>query len=345
MDKYGVLVVDDSAFMRKTIGLIIEASEQFYVIGKARNGLDALEKMERLKPDLITLDIEMPELDGLGTLKAVMKNNPLPVVMISNEEQATLEALELGAVDVVLKSKLIHDGEQSFEHFYKRLDAAVHVKRSKLIAKEPVSVKPKTVPQVKPWNSVQTKLLIIGSSTGGPAALHKILTNLPAAISVPIVIIQHMPPGFTKPLAERFNKACDFTVKEAEHKEVLQNGVVYIAPAGIQTLLQKNEQGQYSIKQKISMAYETLYKPSIDVTLLSIAEEAKADLTVMILTGMGNDGLKGCYEVKKYGGMVLAESEESCIVYGMPKVVINAGLADKQLVLDDISDEIIRIYH
>lgn len=186
-------------------------------------------------------------------------------------------------------------------------------------------------------------IIIIGSSTGGPAALQNIITKFPSDFPVPILLIQHMPVGFTKPLAERFRHLCNLKVKEAEDKEVLEAGTIYIAPAGIQTLLKKNEAGHYVVSQKNITHVETLYKPSIDVTLLSISNEAKDRLLTVILTGMGDDGLRGCKETKKYGGTVFAQSEETCVVYGMPKVVFNAGLVDKQLPLANIFDEIMAL--
>lgn len=342
MDKYGVLVVDDSAFMRKMISSIINASPNFYVIGKARNGIDAIEKIKRLKPSIVTLDMEMPVLNGLETLKILMKEMPLPVVMVSNDEERNLQCIHYGAVDYVLKSNLIHQNDRSkTEEFYKKLSICVKENVHKGIVEE---IEHKPLEEKRKINNQQNKeIIIIGSSTGGPAALQKIVTKFPSDFPIPILIIQHMPIGFTKPLADRFRNLCKLNVKEAEHNETLEAGTIYIAPAGVQTLLKRNTFSQYVVVQKNSTNIETLYKPSIDVTLLSISNEAKDKLLTIILTGMGDDGLRGCEATKKFGGTVLAEAEETCIVYGMPKVVFNAGLVDKQLPIQNIFDEIIAL--
>lgn len=339
MEKYEVLVVDDSAFMRKTISAIINASPNLYVVGRARNGMDAIEKIRKLKPAIVTLDIEMPVMDGLAALKMIMSEMPVPVVMLSNGTNSTLESLELGAVDFVMKSSLINESNiEEIEDFYSRLQSAAMIKLPVPILKEKQE-KPLIEKMEFPIKA-NKEIIIIGCSTGGPAALQKIITRFPPTIPVPILVIQHMPPGFTKPLAERFDKQCDLNVKEAEHNEILEAGTIYIAPAGKQTIVNKNEEGQYVARHKISTNVETLYKPSIDVTLLSISEDAKEKLLTVILTGMGDDGLKGCSAMKKFGGTLIAESEETCVVYGMPKVVFEAGLVDKKVPLQRIFDEI-----
>lgn len=342
MKKYGVLVVDDSAFMRKLICDIIEASPLFYEAGRARNGKDALEKVKRLKPDIVTLDIEMPELNGLETLKILMEEMPLPVVMLSNGTASTLEAFELGAVDFVVKSELLKENnEAEVEDFYKRLEAATKVDPkilTKQIEKSPTLPKQK---QTISYTNKNIDLIVIGSSTGGPAALQTIITKLPATMPIPIVVVQHMPVGFTKFFAERLDRFCRIKVKEAEQDEVLKGGTVYIAPAGKQTLLRKNAKGQYLVDQRTTTPVKTLFKPSVDVTLLSVAEYAKDKILAVILTGMGSDGLEGCRAIKQHGGIVIAESEETCVVYGMPKAVFNAGLVDKQLPLPQIAEEIL----
>ncbi|WP_026671954.1 protein-glutamate methylesterase/protein-glutamine glutaminase [Alkalihalobacterium bogoriense] len=340
-EKYGVLVVDDSAFMRKTIGVIIEENPNFYVIGKARNGIDAIEKIKRLQPDIITLDIEMPELDGLETLQVIMTEFPIPVVMLSNGAESTLEAFELGAVDFVIKESLIQEKNIEIKKdFYERLFIAAKAKLPKPIVR---TEKTMETTLTKKQRSLKKQLILIGSSTGGPSALQTILTRFPADFDIPIVVVQHMPPGFTKPLAERFNNLCQLHVKEAEHNEILQKGTVYIAPAGLQTTIQKLDKDCYTIKLKISSVIETLYKPSVDVTLLSVSHQTKDQLLTVILTGMGDDGLRGCKSVKSHGGTILAESEETCIVYGMPKVVVEAGLVDKQVPLHLMFDRMMDI--
>lgn len=329
--------------MRKTISNLVENCPEFYVIGRARNGLDAIEKVKRLKPDLITLDIEMPELNGLDTLRIIMEENPIPVVMLSNGSNATLEAYELGAVDFVLKEDLVKEDDlQKRNDFFDRLKAAAGSKPSLPIIKNPVEPS-KIVNKVIGQTKENKEFVVIGSSTGGPSALQTILTNFPSDFSLPILVIQHMPPGFTKPLAERFDGLCRLNVKEAEHNEVLLPGTIYIAPAGLQTTVQKNEANEPIIRLKISAGIDTLYKPSVDVALLSVAPLYLDKLLTVILTGMGDDGLRGCKSVRQHGGTILTESEQSCIVYGMPKVVYEAGLSDQQAPLQEMY-ELMRYY-
>lgn len=318
--------------MRKLFSAIIDNCPNFYVIGKARNGVDALEKIEKLHPALVLMDIEMPQMNGLETLAEIMTRNPLPVVMITNDAEKAVEASALGAVDFVIKQPLI-EGEDEAErlHFYERLNVAVHasIKNRKLPA-----IPPAPTPIIH--DKTNKELVIIGSSTGGPAALQIILTQIPPTIGVPVLIIQHMPPGFTRHLAARFDTLCAVTVKEAEHNEVMKAGTVYIAPSGIQTTIQKNKSGEYVIRQKIATTIETLYKPSIDVTLLSVASLAQHKLLAIILTGMGDDGLRGCKAVKQFGGTIISEAAASCVIYGMPKVVYEAGLVDQQVLIEGV---------
>ncbi|EGD52003.1 response regulator receiver modulated CheB methylesterase [Thermoanaerobacter ethanolicus JW 200] len=347
MKKYGVLVVDDSSFMRKYISLIIEKDPQFSVIGIARNGVDAIEKIQRLKPDIVTMDVEMPEMDGITALKEIMKTNPVPIVMLSNytEEGAetTIKALELGAVDFFLKSELTKEDakEETATEFLNKLKAIAE--NAKIPFKE---IKIPTENIIKSLENKITvrnnlvDLVIIGCSTGGPIALQSILPFFPNDIRVPIIVLQHMPPGFTKSLAERFDAMCNLHVKEAEDGEILEAGNIYIAPAGFQTLLYKNIDGKITLKIEDYHDDKILYKPSVDITLSSAAPIYKDRLLAVILTGMGNDGLEGCKAVKKYNGRVIVEAEESCVVYGMPKAVFEAGLADIQVPLSGIYQQI-----
>lgn len=339
MKKYGVLIVDDSAVMRKKLSSIIESSSKFYVIGKARNGLDTLEKMDRLKPDIVLLDAEIPELQELNLMENVELDNFIPIIMLEEALGSREEAMQLGIHDFVFKSELLNGNDQYLIDFYKLLENAIQTK-SPIIMEQTITSEVE-IENNHVENEINNKLLVIGSSTGGPAALQKILVNIPKTMRVPIVIVQHMPPGFTKSLAERFNSICEVEVKEAEHQEILQRGTVYIAPAGIQTLVKRNKDGQYYFNQRTETDYSTLYKPSIDVMLLSVAEIAKDQLLTVILTGMGDDGLRGCRSVKANGGYILAESEESCVVYGMPKVVSQAELVDKQLPIHHLAEEIL----
>ncbi|MFC4767209.1 protein-glutamate methylesterase/protein-glutamine glutaminase [Effusibacillus consociatus] len=338
MKQYGVLVVDDSAFMRRTIIKILEGDLQFFTVGVARDGQEAVEKAQRLQPDVVTMDVEMPKLNGLQALEQIQKVSPVPVVMLSSftdkGTQATLDALELGAVDFFLKSALIKDplDPEIVKDFLIRVKAAAGAK----IPKANHTIGRTEYLHVQKQKESQVDLVIIGSSTGGPSALQAVLPRFSPDFPVPILVLQHMPPGFTKPLADRFNNICNLKVKEAEDGDVLEPGTIYIAPSGFQTLIEEQRNGSKRLKIQTESPIPTLYNPSVDVTLLSAAPIFGDRLLSVILTGMGVDGLEGCKKVKEYQGRVIVEAEESCIVYGMPKAVFEAGYADRQSVLSSM---------
>ncbi|WHY79700.1 chemotaxis response regulator protein-glutamate methylesterase [Neobacillus sp. WH10] len=341
MKQYSVLVVDDSAFMRRAISNMLEEDPQFHVIGIARNGVEAVEKVQRLKPDLVTMDVEMPKMNGLQALEQIMQSTPVSVVMLSSRTgegaKETLHALELGAVDFFLKENLIgpQNSVNHSQEFFMRLRGIVEAK----LPREAKVVYPQRK-EVRKRISQSTDLIFIGCSTGGPSALQTILPHFPANLPIPIVVAQHMPPGFTKPLAERFNSLCQLNVKEAQNGQLVRKGTIYIAPSGFQTRFEKKPDGTVIFKVDNDEAVEALYKPSIDITLNSAAPIFADRLLSVILTGMGVDGMQGCGIVKKYHGSVFVEAEDSCIVYGMPKAVLEAGYADKQFALSQMYQEI-----
>jgi len=341
MKQYQILVVDDSAFMRRAISKILEQDPQLSVIGIARNGIDAIEKVERLKPDLVTMDVEMPEMNGLSALEQIMKTSPVPVVMLSSHTgegaRETLRALELGAVDFFLKDTLIKSSNDDIQtkEFLQRLKGIMQAK----IPAVRTMMKPKAAKTaISRFRKVE--LLFIGSSTGGPSALQTILPRFPKDFPIPIVVAQHMPPGFTKPLAERFNTLCQLQVTEAEDGMSVKAGTIYIAPSGFQTRLMKKDDGNVIFKVEQQENDKALYKPCIDITVGTAAPIYTDRLLSVILTGMGSDGTKGCRLVKENGGHVFVEAEDSCIVYGMPKSVMEAGYADGQYILSQMFDEI-----
>ncbi|MCH6263934.1 protein-glutamate methylesterase/protein-glutamine glutaminase [Neobacillus citreus] len=342
MKKYGVLVVDDSAFMRRAISQLIEGDSQFFVVGIARNGLEAIEKVNRLRPDLVTMDVEMPEMNGIAALEQIMNTSPVPIVMLSSRTgegaAETIQALELGAVDFFLKESLIRSRveQEHIQEFHMRLKSIVEAKR-----RPPVAVKQTQLKAVRVVRQRQTELIFIGCSTGGPSALQAILPRFSANFPIPVVVAQHMPAGFTKPLAERFNSLCQLPVQEAKDGQVIKAGNIYIAPSGYQTLFEKKPDGSVVFKIFDKVEGKTLYKPSIDISLNSAAPIFTNRLLSVILTGMGADGTKGCSLVKKYLGHVFVEAEDSCVVYGMPKSVLEAGYADGQFLLSQIYQEII----
>ncbi|MGG1401133.1 chemotaxis response regulator protein-glutamate methylesterase [Bacillus salipaludis] len=342
MKQYGVLVVDDSAFMRRTISLILEKDPQFFVIGIARNGSEAVEKVQRLKPDLVTMDLEMPVMNGLAALEQIMEKKPVPIVMLSSRTgegaQETIQALELGAVDFFLKDKLIQN--QSDNHhvqdFLLRLKGIAEAKLPSSSRIENPQKKEK-----RTMKNRQIDLIFIGCSTGGPSALQAILPHFPKDFPIPIVVAQHMPKGFTKPLAQRFNNMCQLEVTEAQNDQIIKPGTIYIAPSGYQTRFEKLQNGLVKFIVDDQMTVKALYKPAIDISLESAAPIFSNRLLSVILTGMGADGMKGCGLVKKFSGNVFVEAEDSCIVYGMPKAVMEAGYADGQYTLSQMYQEII----
>ncbi|WP_040209420.1 protein-glutamate methylesterase/protein-glutamine glutaminase [Neobacillus jeddahensis] len=342
MKQYGVLVVDDSAFMRRAVSHIIEEDPQLYVIGIARNGVEAVEKVQRLKPDLVTMDVEMPEMNGIRSLKEIMKLSPVPVVMLSSltKEGAneTLLALEYGAVDFFLKDNLLKNpsDQEQIEEFLQRIKSIV---KGKLPSPSPV-LRPIENKVTKLVNQ-NIELIFIGCSTGGPSALQAILPQFPKDFPIPIVVAQHMPAGFTKPLADRFDTLCHLNVREGKDGEEIQAGTIYISPSGYQTRFERKQDGTVVLLIDNHEEGQALYKPCIDISLASAAPIYTNRLLSIILTGMGVDGMEGCGAVKKYQGTVLVEDEESCIVYGMPKAVVQAGYADGQYPLSKIYEEIL----
>ncbi len=344
-----VLIVDDSAFMRNTLSSMLASDPEIKIIGTARNGLEAIENVERLKPDIVTMDVEMPIMDGISALKQIMEKTPVPVIMVSSitseGAKATLDALDLGAVDFIPKN--LSDLSLNIVKIKEILiDKIKHIAKSDFAKKRtrPATVSksietPKVMP-VRTTGERRVNIVSIGSSTGGPGALQSIIPKLPKDFPVPVVIAQHMPPNFTRQFAERLNQLSKIRVKEAEDGEVVRQGVVLIAPgkghmrvarrSGLETVVRISED-----KEGFT------YRPSVDALMSSVAEYFPGRSLGVILTGMGNDGIKGLTAMKKTGGRVFAQNEETCIVYGMPKAAVDAGIADKVLPLEEIAGEII----
>ncbi|NLW36331.1 protein-glutamate methylesterase/protein-glutamine glutaminase [Syntrophorhabdus aromaticivorans] len=338
-----VLVVDDSSFMRKIVTRMLESDKNIQVVGTAGNGEEAIEKTEVLKPDVVTMDIEMPVMNGIEALKHIMARNPLPVIVLSaiSKEGAdvTMEALNLGACDFMTKDLAGLSGGMAgkeTELINKVKDVAKKkvkflVQRLEL-ARRPVSLYGN--------KRIKHAILSIGASTGGPPALEHILTGLPEDFPIPVVVAQHMPKLFTQAFAHRLNGLTHITVKEAEDKEPLRPGVVLIAPGDTHMGLKKN--GKNVVVEFVRDA-GYVYRPSVDFLMLTTARVYGAHAIGVILTGMGNDGLAGLREIKARRGFVIAQDEDTCVVYGMPKVVVNAHIADVVLPIDKISEEIVRV--
>ena len=375
-----VLIADDSAFMRKVLSDLFGSQDDFQVIGTAINGKDTVEKVKKLKPDLLTLDVLMPVMNGLDALEIIMDECPLPVVMISSMTQegadATIRALALGAVDFVGKaggpiSKIDTISEEILSKC--RGAATAHVSKTPTSKVTPITfIQPKQpdppvmrrievrrrtgyVPGRKPEivkipaanlpkpayaPSVSGKKLVaIGTSTGGPQALQAVITRLPANLPCGVVIVQHMPAGFTKSLAERLDSISEIAVKEAEHEEIIRAGQVYIAPGNYHLRVSSVAGGG----KKIVISQEPPvgnHRPAVNVMFDSVAQFG-SDLVSVIMTGMGADGCEGMRKIKANGGYSIAQDEKSCVVYGMPKAVVDAGLADEVRPLNKIAEAIV----
>lgn len=344
-----VLIVDDSAFMRNALSNMLSSDPEIKIVGTARDGLEALEKVASLNPDIVTMDVEMPRMDGITALKHIMEKNPVPVIMVSSltteGAKVTLDALDLGAVDFIPKN--LSDLSINIVKIKEILiDKIKHIARKGIVkrrirpaaAPEAIEI-PKSMP-VRTTGERRINLVSIGTSTGGPKALQEIIPKLPKDFPTPIVIAQHMPPNFTGPFAERLNQLSQITVKEAEEGEPLKNGVAYIAP-GRGHMRVKRPRGIETVITISEGKEEFIYRPSVDALMSSVAEFFPGRALGVILTGMGNDGLKGLTELKKTGGRIFAQNEETCVVYGMPKAVVDAGIADKVLSIEEMAGEII----
>jgi two-component system chemotaxis response regulator CheB len=337
------LVVDDSPVIRQVLSQMIEEDPDIMVIGTARNGEEALEKIACLKPDIVTLDIEMPKMDGLECLAKIMERMPLPVIMVSHltieGAESTLKALELGAVDFITKSSLdplVLDKIQ--QELIQKIKIAAVVKKSQLGT--PV-LKPGAVILPAFYNlKIDLELLAIGSSTGGPRALNQLLPQFPKNFPLGIVVAQHMPKEFTFVFAKRLNEICNLEVTEAKTGDAVKPGRILIAPSGFQTkLVCKNN----SLKVEVFEQLNLIFKPSVDLLFKSIALTCEGRALSVLLTGMGNDGAAGMQELRKLGARTIVESEESCVIFGMPKAAIDLGGAEYVEVLPDIYQRIVRI--
>lgn len=341
-----VLIIDDSAFNRQTIKRMLEKAPNIEIAGTAVDGYDGMKKILKCRPDVITLDLEMPRMDGFTLLRWIMEERPTPVIIVSSHgERATVfKALELGAVDFVVKpTKMASKELENIEgDLLTKVLGVTFLKMETL--KKNISMlgsKDIAVSRLGP-QALHTpegiEMVAIGASTGGPAAVQVILSRLPGNFPASIIISQHMPYGFTRQFANRLNKVCAITVKEAEHGEPVEEGKTLICPGSHHMTLAKSKNNVVvNIRESSST---DIYSPSIDVMMTSAAEIYGDRTMGIVLTGMGSDGKKGMKEIKKRGGVTIAESEESAVVFGIPREVILAGAADKVLPLQDIPSEI-----
>ena len=392
-----VVIADDSAFMRKVISDLLTKTPGFQVVGTAKNGKEAVDMVARERPNLLTLDINMPIMDGLQALKVIMKECPVPVLMFSSlakeDADETIRALELGAVDFLCKAggsiSRIDDIEdeiiekcrnvasvgmgktQNFGNIFLKKQEAPNLKRINIFGKkgygntssqeskpsglsaphsysnmltkakhENPLLRPKPAsPAYSSSKGSGTKLVALGTSTGGPRALQQVIPKLPADMPCGMVVVQHMPPGFTKSLAERLNSLSQVKVKEAEQGDPILPGHVYIAPGGYHLTVRGSAgRREISLNQDPPLAS---HRPAVDVMFDSVVKYG-AGVVSVILTGMGCDGTAGMKKIKRAGGYIIAEAEETCVVYGMPKSVVEAGIADEVLPLGQIADAIMK---
>lgn len=337
-----VLIVDDSSFFRKRLAEIIATDPRLEVVATAGNGEEALTQIQIHKPDVVTMDLEMPIMDGITAVRKIKALRETPVLMLSTwtteGAKTTLDALEAGATDFLPKrfEDLSSDRREAQRKLCQRvyqLANGFHASQQKPLQKD--IAKPtarNNVPMTLP------DLVIIGTSTGGPVALQKVLSVLPASFPCPILLIQHMPASFTPSFAERLDAQCQINVKQAQQGESLQSGTAYLAPGGQQMLLKGRPQRLYL---SIEDGNDTqTYKPCVDLSFNSVATICGDKTLAVILTGMGSDGREGCQAIKNRGGMIWAQDQASSTIYGMPMAVAKAGLADKILSLSEIGRQL-----
>ncbi len=342
-----VLVADDSAFMRTAITRMIESDPQLKVVGAAQNGVETLELAAAIRPDVITLDIEMPRLDGLGVLRRLMEENPRPVIIVSSLSQegaeATLQAFDLGAFDCIPKqlSYASLDIVKIRDHLVAQIKAAAVTRPRRRGGKaeaQPAQQPPAPARAYRGF--ARPNLVVMGTSTGGPGALSEIIPALPADLPVGVLVVQHMPPGFTGPLAKRLDSMSAITVREAADGHSIQPGEVLIAPAGFHMTLVR----EAFTKCVVRIGDEpsgTLHKPSVDVTMLSAAEVFGARAMGVILTGMGSDGARGIAAIHERGGITVGQDEATSVVYGMPRACAERNVLRRIVPLGSVSAEIL----
>ncbi len=348
-----ILVVDDSALYRQTISNVLHQQSDIRVVGKARNGVEALEKIADLDPDLLTLDVQMPDMDGITLLREINRRRlRAKAIMVSSftseGAQVTTEALLEGAFDFVLKpatgdatenrrvlGEALREKITAF-----RFSRGGRPGRAAGPARPVARVSPGEVAERAPRATSSCRVVVIGTSTGGPVALKTVLVKLPSTLSVPVLIVQHMPPKYTESLANRLNQLSELTVREAVDGTEVEKGTAVIAPGGQHVKLERRNARVYL--RLTNDPPENGCRPAVDYLLRSAADVYHGDGLAVIMTGMGRDGTRGCAELKEKGGYVFAQHEDGCVVYGMPKSVIQAGLADRVLPLGKIAAAIVR---
>ena len=336
-----VVVVDDSAYVRKVVREILSRSPFVEVVGTARDGQEALDLVAQLDPDVVTCDLIMPELDGVGFVREQMQRRPVPIIIMSiaNETaEAALTALDAGAIDFVQKPTALAS-EKIFEvstELIEKVKAAGHIHLNRIAAAPPAPIATTTESAVKIAGSHSVDLVVIGISTGGPQALKRLIPQLPADFPVPVLMVMHMPVGYTEMYAAKLNEISKLEVKEAAEGDEIKRGRVFLAAAGRHLSVKREPTGKV-VTHLDARPFNTLHKPSVDVLFQSVAEVYGSRVLGVVMTGMGSDGKEGAAWIKSQGGLVFTEAESSCVVYGMPSVVLEAGLSDKSVALEDMA--------
>lgn len=333
-----VLVVDDSALMRKMISELISSDKNINVIGTAKDGDDVLSQIPKLKPDVISLDLEMPGRNTNLVIKDIVSKYKLPIVIVSSfskeGSQKTLDAMEAGAVDFMLKPSATNMAEIQIDLIAKIKGASVAVLKK---------FKPITKAAKRTFDPSRKKIIVIAASTGGPPTLEALLVSLPKNIPAPILIVQHMPAGFTKSFADRLDKQCEINVREAKEGDELENGTALIAPGGYHMELVAEvpgTEGSIKLNQK---PYVLGVRPNANILFNSVSKIFKENTIGVVLTGMGRDGTDGSGEIKNNNGTIIAQDESTSIIYGMPKEVAKAGFVDEVLPIDNIPVALIQV--
>ena len=361
-NKTRVLVVDDSAFMRKAITMMLESDPEIEVVGTGRDGEDGVRKVKELKPDLVTMDVEMPRMDGLSALRRIMDEEPTPVMMVSSitteGAKTTLEALDLGAVDFIPKElsfvsldivNIKDDLLEKIKNIARRKSILMARARQRLnwkkatkSGRQVASTAVTPLAKKSDRRRFAIKAIALGSSTGGPPALQTVVTRLPKNLPVPMFIVQHMPPKFTKSLADRLNSLSQVTVSEARNGEEALAGHVYIAPGDSHMILTPG--ATKPIIRLTQSPADTLYKPCVNVMMDSVVKKFGKRTLGVVLTGMGNDGFEACKELHRQGGQVIAQDEDTCVVYGMPRAIVEGEIADIVAPIERVTDEILSYF-
>src|SRR5215211_1232688 len=330
-----VLVIDDSAYVRKVVREILSRSPFLEVVGTSRNGREGLEMVEQLQPDVVTCDLIMPELDGVGFVREQMQRRPVPIIIMSvakETAEAALTALDAGAIDFVQKPTALAS-EKIFEvstELIEKVKAAGNIALNRISAAPPLLNPVTSAPATKISGSHSVDLVVIGISTGGPQALKRLIPQLPEDFPVPVVMVMHMPVGYTEMYAAKLNEQSELEVREAAEGDEVRPGYVFLAAAGRHLSLKRNANGTV-VTHLNARPFDTLHRPAVDVLFESAAEVYRNRVLGVVMTGMGSDGKQGAAWIKSQGGLVFTEAEQSCVVYGMPLSVVEAGLSDKSV--------------